>query len=98
MVRLYNDKARRGEIHAGYAEATRRSCATWTRTAAASSPATYDALMKRVEESMLDPASAMSVDEIRDALWNLLYARQAAEGEAQPRRPLHSARRRAGNC
>ena len=38
LVQIYNDRARTGGIHAGYTDPTRRSCATWTRTAAASWP------------------------------------------------------------
>ncbi len=73
LVHIYNDRAKKGGIHAAYTDPDAPFLPDMDKKGGGGKLAgEYDELMKRVNESMLDPAAAMSVDEVRDHLWNLL--------------------------
>ena len=72
LVQVYNERARTGGIHAGYTDPDAPFLRDMDKNGGGKLAGEYDALMKRVNDSMLDPGSAISVDEVRDDLWNLL--------------------------
>lgn len=72
LLQIYNDRAKGGGIHKAYTDPDAPFLRDMEKTGGGKLAGEYDALMKRINESMLDPAAAMSVDDVRDQLWNLL--------------------------
>ncbi len=72
MVQLYNNMARAGGIHRNYADDDAPFMREMDRKGGGKLAGEYDTLMKKVEESMLDPSAVLSVKEVRDQLWTLL--------------------------